>query len=133
MRYLKKFTENKDEYYVVSRTYYPTSTKVNISKQSVHYITSLFNGICRGSSFKGYEYRYDVDNREFTDINYLIIFKSNNYGCILKIYEMEDEYFHVVIYPPSDGRPLAGKGDEVFKCDQVDGVRELLIDKGIIK
>jgi hypothetical protein len=39
------------------------------------------------------------------------------------IWRLPDEYYLVVIYP---------KNGEMYKCDQFDGLKELLLDKGIL-
>ncbi len=47
-------------------------------------------------------------------------------GFIFYISELEDKYFLIYL----DG---CGVYDTSYKCDQIDGVKELLIDKEIIK
>lgn len=129
MKYLKLFKELKDDYY---KDYEFTEyDNVDMSKQSIDYIKNLFkdNGdmfISTGTddniidSLSGFD---NVYNRLF-----LSAYTRRHKELIFSINQLKDEYF--LIFIEQDPGYYNGK---IFICDQIDGVKELLIDKGIIK
>lgn len=129
MKYLKNFKESKDEYYIeigkivnnCEPAFLP-STKIDISKQSVAYINDIFKGTVS---------QIDIDYNRSSSYNEIGLIETevgNKYIRISKnsditISEYTDEYYKVNVF--RDGLS--------YKCDQLDGVRELLKDKGLIK
>jgi hypothetical protein len=53
-------------------------------------------------------------------------------GGTCNIFEMKDEWFYVIIYPDNPDNRTLGKEGTLYKCDQFDGLKKLLKDKGII-
>lgn len=137
MKYLRPFEESKDEYYIKigyndSPFKYLKDISINISKQNIDYISKLF---------KIDIYDILVMNSSVYDINYLNLRSIKNKTNIM-IYELVDEYFLVCFefnlskgLTPNpfrfDAERNKGKNGS-YKCDQIDGVKELLIDNGII-
>lgn len=158
MRYLKSFSENKDEYYTELPVYRDEEDRdeedIIMSQQSVNYIFNLFpkitiEEILQNSKLPDVyvvQLIEDMGNRfiriwkrkEYTPGELKIIFfnkRHNKKPEVLEVDDMEfcgyiselkDEYFDV--YLCSD--TIQGCGE--FICDQLDGVKELLSDKGII-
>lgn len=109
MKYLKNFKENKDEYYVEC-----TPTDINairISKQTIEYLSQFKDLTCISNVYPKDE---------------LSIFNTSTGKKIVELYELPDEYFMVYV------KKTAGYFGTWYKCDQLDGVKELFIDRGII-
>lgn len=121
MRYIKKFNEvDKDDFYTkISLSSYDKllNDKIPISKQSIYYIKGFFN--------KGWIVNIYFDKREN---KYLIV---NNEDIKIIIYELPDEYFLIDIIIINNNKP-AIKSLAIYKCDQLDGVKELLKDLKLI-
>lgn len=133
MKYLKLFKESKEDYYVeMSKFDHDNSTCIKpITKNTFDYIQNiLFKSI------------YSVSNLRINDKNNYLSYRGHFwhnisfeilYICDVFISELEDEYFLVSIFNPGS-KILPQLSNKLFyKCDQLDGVKELLIDKGIIK
>lgn len=120
MRYLKLFKESKDEYYTklnYSQFINESAWHIDFSIQSIDYlIIFLIN--------KNIEVN--------TEDTVMRIYYAENgiHKLIINIYELPDEYFIVDV---GKSTYQYAKPTEYYKCDQIDGVKELLIDKGIIK
>lgn len=133
MKYLKLFEWNSKVLPDKSDYYYPININteeydelkfVSISKQSIEYLSN----ITPNHTYKIQDYFAPGIPGE---IEYLRFFKFKNITqySIRKpdtishffVKELEDEYFYVSI---SNGRS--------YKCDQLDGIRELLEDLNII-
>lgn len=152
----------KDEYYVQitgdmydpeeSREFFKKDGIINISKQSVEYILNLFKpipnftildlnvGIGWGADYYLNKFRY----------LHILNFKFYNIELKIRVCEMKDEYFWIGIDPTDRNLVFSETGDKVrkafldkgliikgsgliiFKCDQLDGVKELLEDLKII-
>lgn len=133
MRYLKNFKESdKSDYYttdVIGDQKY-----IDISEQSIDYIKTLFPGIIKSKQFTDEsEYRYETDLRSAKNGEFICvkIYKKRNGkwdgNFVMYIMELEDEYFTVYL-----ARHVENKdGPTIYKCDQIDGVRELIKDKVI--
>lgn len=120
MRYIKNFKEkrniNKEDYYVEISNYdymvlSMSDSVPNMSKQSIDYISNLFNN--KGDSWNLFQDSVNVS-----------LFKTEDYDVYIG--ELNDEYFGVFLNKRYTGSMT------YYKCDQLDGVKELLIDKGII-
>lgn len=134
MKYIKKFNEGeKDDYYIEisssNRAEIDNSHNkyLEISKQSINYILKLFPDIKRRDGEfgnDGYTYKLPKISHSSNN-NYICIYLNNS--NLMYIIEMEDEWFIVSI------NIIHTYTTTKYKCDQLDGIKELLIDKGIIK
>lgn len=130
MKYLKLYKESdKSNYYVKIENYYQDMGNnvyrfVDLSDHHLYYLKILFN-----------HYNIEVDHHDdfsfknrtsINGVRYLKVWIGALTGmCDIRIEEIEDEYFLVVLNK-------ADTYDSRYKCDQIDGVKELLIDKGVI-
>lgn len=142
MKYIKNFNEdNKDEYYIKVSSGEIADYKCMIpSIQFVDYMNRLFpdktpkkpkwslsnkqkyDEFGRSEDDIGYtceEWNYGVSVFKFCTLNYT---KSITKRLIFSISELPDEYFYA----------FDTINHKHYKCDQLDGVKELLVDKGII-
>lgn len=117
--------ENKDEYYIELKRWPSTAglgvirdinnNYINISKQSYNYISKIaLNHLCK-------IYEDNNNNRRYIRLYKLGLFNEPEPIADLTIQELEDEYFCVHIALGS-----------TYRCDQIDGVRELLEDLNYI-
>lgn len=133
VRYIRLFREsNKDEYYTYLNRFvsFEGLKIVDISRGNIDYIRNLI-GVGRYSiEISTHNFKAIYSNRDFIQIrvpNTGIDIESRNFTMFhngirnIKIHELEDEWFIVEL------------DYAVFKCDQIDGVRELLVDKNIIE
>lgn len=117
MKYLKKFKESKEEYYVNFDTSKLEKKEfINISDRSVYYI----------KEFLGVKFNYRLTSLYpgISNVDkYIMIYEVSGGNERLKysIMELEDEYFIVHVYK---GKLYSN----TYKCDQIDGVLELLKD-----
>lgn len=119
MKYLNNFKENKDDYYIKN---YGSSdiiidSGVDISMHSQKYIKNLL------MSVQGYQ--VNIKKSNYTSIYYMYILLINYQ---INIYELKDEYFIVNIDLFNDVNSIIDR----YKCDQLDGIKELLEDLKII-
>lgn len=125
MKYIKKFKESvypspdKDDYYVeikyVDHRDLNMNDKIRMSKYNFDWIVSLFKltDVRQPDSYKSPYEKYNT-----------ILYTNSIYAIYIS--ELEDEYFLV-----SFSR-LDGHYQIFYKCDQLDGVKELLKDSKII-
>lgn len=127
MKYLKKFNESdKSEYYIeYVDGYYNQSEEikkdiVNISEHSVNYFTKLFS------------HKNIKINKNQLNYGRLHLSIKDNTGniCNLVIIELKDEYY--IVHPNQYSSSGDIKVPNVYKCDQMEGVKELLTDLDII-
>lgn len=132
MIYLKLLKEwNKEDYYTRYNGMYGLYP-VDISEKSINYIKNLFPNIVESEKFKeGYRYviggygARDIPGNERSGGKYMDIFTRgfNRFrgDMVAHIGELVDDYY--IVYIP---------GGFCYKCDQLDGIKELFIDRGII-
>lgn len=112
MKYLKQFNESdKSEYYIKYDPGHLHSKDLCImSEGNIKYFESIIK-----------IFHFSVHKRMLT-----FYYKLSNSGINIPIgyiYEIPDEYFIVYFI----------KSKSYYKCDQLDGVKELLVDKRIIE
>jgi hypothetical protein len=137
MIYLKRFNESSSEYYTqmdeddffelhyidVNLKYFEDIKKYKIS-QNVKYKKdpeSDDQQMIIKAGGQNFKFKNQSERSKMVDSN-------PGYFIEFEIYEMSDEWFVVCLFD------YANKGDEYYyKCDQWDGVIQLLKDKKIIK
>lgn len=128
MKYLKKFKESKDEYYVgISLPIYNQylDDLISIGTQNIDYIKKLF-------TLYGGPEKWTIKEekvRNSSDSHLSVRIEPTKYNATIFIYEIPDEYFLVCIYGEFN---TGNRRLSMYKCDQIDGVKELLIDLKII-
>lgn len=146
MKYLKYFKESKEEYYKKWTDSDEDIPAKIMSKYNMDYICSLFPGIIKSKSFpilSNYKYRYEIRDL-YTFLRYIFFIRKppkinksgegfisiyiKNEKCNIDIVELEDEYFYVAFYNKRSSLDVS----LMYKCDQLDGVKELLKDMNII-
>lgn len=125
MKHIKKFNEhNTDDYYMPYDGHGDHLKQLDISQQNIDYIKNLldknkYNVNTTGDWLDGTAGKSIVISRSKPMFSARVDFNS------IEISELEDEYFRVYFH-----RKL--EKSRAYKCDQIDGVRELLKDKGVI-
>lgn len=121
MKYIKHFNENKESYYVEYNAHFVEFADdiIDMPTGSIEYIETLF-----GENWKLYS-DWELNSNANRGIHIKSRYRANSIRY-LDIIELKDEYFLVIIVGN-------GTGMQRYKCDQLDGVRELLMDKGIIQ
>lgn len=119
MKYLKQFKENKDDYYtrIKSNTrFYQRKDAISLPQKSIEYIKNIF---------KNKDVQFSFENFQGKEL--MCIFNSINgrYKLVINISELPDEYFLLDVY-------LYNKETEYYICDQLDGIKELLVDLKVI-
>lgn len=112
-------TYNKNDYYIPFHED-PVDLKTNwvaIERSTYRYVKSLFNP-------KSAAVNKIVHDKAGVNKTLLQIYFMNNSGHI-DLFELKDEYFGVFIYMNRDS-------ERQYKCDQLDGIKELLEDLEII-
>lgn len=137
MKFLKFFNESKEDYVSnpdVTKTLEEEGKSMSLTSQK--YITKLINDRYPGAEPEVYGRRVVSDGMhievEYSSLvqisvgklKYMYIYDFQR-GIHISIYELKDEYFLVTVIKSE-------KLQFLYKCDQLDGVSELLKDNGII-
>ena len=73
------------------------------------------------------------DNKDMISVQgYTAWVSKKNYEYVIKVYEVDDEYFYVQVtrsYPGSTPAGSTFKQLSWYKCDQLDGLKKFLKDK----
>jgi hypothetical protein len=129
MRHIKLFEGfNKDEYYEeIEELYDDEDTFSPISSELKKSIKSWFeltdDKICSLGFYITEELNIDIRD-------YNINISSLDGSLWLNLMEMVDEYYYIQFGHIENGQV---KLDGHYRCDQLDGVKKFLKDKGIIK
>lgn len=160
MNHLKYLVENEDYYVQIEK--YGDETEVNLSNQHIQYLKEMLSSYYRVELIDIPAPPKDLDSKRKTSIiilqaydlltdvvptndpvkpekksistklkrfmGYITEIRGGGDVCDFNISELEDEYFRVSLNKDTRGY----RTDAVYKCDQIDGVKELLKNKGYI-
>lgn len=119
MKYLKHFKENNE--YFVKVDNFDSGDCISISNQSIDYIKQFFADV--EAQFNVFQVACPTETNPKSTFSILEIFiEDESYDrssdeSDIDIWEYPDEYFFVIF----------NKSNLTYKCDQLDGVKELLM------
>lgn len=114
MKYLNNFKENKEDYYIELESTSLNCNYINMMNNSTQYLKKLFHKD---------KWHIKMDGKKIRYLDGYTMGQSWVYS--ITIYELVDEYF-LVHYVTKH------KNNYYYKCDQLDGVKEMLNDLYII-
>jgi hypothetical protein len=123
MKWMKLFEgfENGDLFqYIDNGDYWDNQdSRIEMSSSTIRIISELFNN-------------WDIEIGDDNDVIYLdnVDIPIKNYRYEIRLYEVYDEYFYINITRCYHN---GGSFNISYKCDQFEGLVELLKDKNIIK
>lgn len=158
MRYIKSFNESQSSsiYQIVDNETFEGKNDVNISKKEFNLIKSLFNKSNKNikhpsrivfidsfSMLKTLGTTFGSD-KDIIPSHIFIVFedtdkmKSEKYVeliCSMDIFKYEDEWYKVIFSEDykKNYRSNTRRNTETYKCDQFEGLIQLLKDKNILR
>lgn len=158
MRYIKRFNESKSngEYQIVDNESFEDMNDVDISKKEFNLIKSLFNKSNKNikhpsrivfkdsfSMIKTVGTTFGI-GKDIIPSHIFIVFedadkmKSEKYVeliCSMDIFKYEDEWYQVIFREDykKNYRSNTRRNTETYKCDQFEGLIQLLKDKNILR